>query len=311
MLNLLHDCTRSGYPPEYLLSRIRGRMAAHISEEHCVSKEDTTTFQVDDAVIWDEVSEERRWIYLQMDNALRQALAPLLFYFEINTIVLCLRNLEARQSGVMAVNCEKGLLSEELKEIVLAMDIPASIVLKLERFMGHAGFVMDGLATAYEGGGVQKCEELFRQRFLEQVPVVCSHPEVVNFFRMIIDLKNTLTMSKCLRWKKQEVPMLINGGRIKLRKGDIVPTEYGLKKMIRHFAGGSEAMGGDLHPVELEPLLYAHLSRIMKRRMGSGDPVVCCIGYVWHCFTFTRKWSCDYHAGRFAKQITGNSGIMQ
>ena len=90
-------------------------MAAHISEAHGVSKENTM-YQVDDAVIWDAASKERRWIYLQMENALRQALAPLLFYFEINTIVFCLRNLEVRQSGVVAINCEKGLLSEELKD---------------------------------------------------------------------------------------------------------------------------------------------------------------------------------------------------
>lgn len=305
MLNLLHDCARSGYPPDYLLSRIRGRMAAPVSEKRGAA------FQVDDAVVWDRALEERRWVYMQMDGAIRKALTPLLFYFEINTIVLCLRSLETRQSGIMAFNSEKSLLAEELKRIVQAMDGPIEIVMKLERFMGRAGFVMDGLVTAYEEGGVQRCEELFRQRFLEQVTDVCGHPEVVNFFRRIIDLKNTMTMAKCLRWERQEVPILINGGRLRPRKGVVVPSESGLKKMVRHFTGGLDATGGELHPVELEPVLYAHLSKIMKKRMRSGDPVVCCTGYVWHCFTVARKRSREYHAVRFAEHFSRRSGIVQ
>jgi vacuolar-type H+-ATPase subunit C/Vma6 len=272
---------------------------------------DGSTFQVDDTVIWGAAAEERRWIYLQMDNDLRATLAPLLFYFELNTLVFCLRSLETPQSESMVDNLEKSLLAAELKNILRAMATPAEVVAKLEKFLGSPALDLDGLAAAYGEGGVQKCEELIRRRFFEQVFSGPSHPEVVSFFCRIIDLKNTMTMAKCLRWKKQVVPGLIDGGHIRLRKADRVPTAAGVVKMVRRCTGGLKVTAGELHPVNLESLLYGHLSRTMARQMRSGNPVECCMGYVWHCFAASRKRSGEYHAALFAEHFPGTGEIVQ
>jgi len=255
-------------------------------------------------LIWDEAAAERRWLYLQMDGDLRKDLAPLLVYFELRTLILCLRSLETDMPGAMEVNLTVSLLAKEVKKIVVFRSAPESVIGKLERFLADSPLRLHGLAAAYGEGGVQKCEELIWRRYFEQILAFSSHPEVSRLSRSLIDLRNILTMAKCVRWNEPELPGLINGGYVRIRKADQVPSPATLEEMVRGFTGGRQVAAADLHPVNLEPLLYAHLSTAMRRRMRSMCPVAGCMGYIWHIFTVARKRSGRHHAARFAVNFT-------
>ncbi|MCL7486815.1 MAG: hypothetical protein M8357_01400 [Desulfobulbaceae bacterium] len=306
MLGLLHKCTRAGYPPDYLVSRIRGRIGAPAARAP-ITRAGGYTFREDDAAIWDAAAAERQWLYLQMDDRLRKDLAPLLLYGELPTLIRCLRNLEAGRPDAVEVDLAASLLADEVKKIMAIHGPLAEIVGKLERFFVDTALGLHGLAAAYGEGGVHGCEELIRRRYFEQVFIFAGHPEAIWWLRSLIDLRNVMTLAKCVRWKESERSMLIDGGHIGIRKRDQVPSEAGLEKLVRRFVGGGRAPSSDLHPVSLEPLLHDHLSTAMTRRMRSVCPVACCSGYIWHIFASARKRSGEHHAARFAVNFQGQT----
>lgn len=303
MQSLLHKCTHPGYPVDYLVSRIRGRSGQPVKEEFRYSA-DGGTFQADDTLIWSAAADERYWLYRQIDNGLREALAPVLLYFELNTLVLCLRSLEAHQADSQVIDLEKSIMADGLKKIVTAKIPLSETISKLERYLENSVLNMKGLAAAYQEKGIQGAEELIRKKFLQQVIDSCTHPEAAIFFRRIIDLKNILTMAKCVRWKKEVLPDVISGGDIRLVKDEQVASQASLEKMVRRSAGGIKISSEDLHPVRLEPLLHIHLSKSMRRRMRSGDPVCICIGHMWNCFEVARKRSREYQEALFSEKFT-------
>jgi len=266
-------------------------------------------FQADDSRIWEEAAAQRRWIYLQMEERLRRELAPLLVYFEVDTLVLCLRNLAAGQPDTTVAGMEQSLLREELKRLVLESAALSEVVAGIERYLKGSPLVLEGLAAAYEAKGLQGCEELIRRKFLSLVFSVCDHPAVVDFFRAVVDQYNAISLAKCLRWKKQDVPALFHGGHVRIWKADRTVSENRIARLVRRITGGVRLRGEELHPVRLEPLLHEHLLQGLTRRMRGGDPLVNCIGYVWHGYAAAKKRSGMYHAGRFADNFAGGSEV--
>lgn len=310
MRSLLDQCNRPGYPPDYLVARIRGRMDRREDDVH---GEPTggSRYLADDTVIWDAAAKARRWIYLQMDGNLREILVPVFVHFELRTLVLCLRTLESRQAEFRMVDLEHSLLAKGLKNIFLSPATPAEVIGRVEKFMGDSAFAMNGLVASYGEGGVQGCEEFLRRRFLEQGVAVRRHPAVTGWFRKLIDLRNILTMAKCLRWQVDPTPGLIKGGHLGLRAANQFPAEANLEKLVQRFTGGGKLTTAELHPVKLGPLLHDHLSQQMARRMRSPEPVECCLGYLWHGYAGSRKRSGTYHAARFAEYFPANPESAQ
>lgn len=307
MLCLLNECTRSGYPPDYLMARIRGSLDGYVAG----AQTDGSTFQADDAVIWDAAVKARRWIYLQMESNLREALAPLFIHFELRTMILCLRILEGKQDDSKMINLTQSLLAEGIKKMFLSPALPVEVLGKVEKFMRNSVLAMDGLVTSYVEGGMQGCEKFVRKQFLERVVVVSGCPEVVGLFRKIIDQKNIVTLAKSLRWKIDSSSGLISGGYLRMRKADQLPTQATLEKMVQRFTGGSRVTAAELHPLNLEPLLHDHLAHTVAGRVRSGDPVECCMGYIWQTFVVARKRSEKYHAGRFTEYFPAGSESFQ
>lgn len=270
-----------------------------------------STYPADDTVVWDAAATARRWIYLQMNGNLRETLVPVFVHFELRTLILCLRTMESPQADTRMVDLGHSLLAKGLKNIFLSPATPAEVIGRVEKFMGDSALAMNGLVASYGAGGVQGCEEFIRRRFLEQGVAVSRHPAVTGWFRKLIDLRNILTMAKCLRWHVDPAPGLINGGHLRLRAADQFPAEANLEKMVRRFIGGGQLTTAALHPVSLGSLLHGHLSQQMARRMRSPEPVECCLGYLWHGFAGSRKRSGAYHAARFAEYFPASPESAQ
>ena len=89
MLSLLADNRRPGYPADYLVARIHGRLHKTFAGDQDRFGE-RNTFHESDNHIWDAVAGEREWLYSQMEPKLRMTLAPLLLFFELNGLSLAL-----------------------------------------------------------------------------------------------------------------------------------------------------------------------------------------------------------------------------
>lgn len=296
MQRLLVDCSRHGYPSEYLVARIHGRVHAGFPCTHMENKREDET----DSVIWNAAGDERCWLYGQMEWELRKILAPLFVYHEINTLIAGLRRITAKQPQSRDDHLGYSLLAEGLKKIILGMGSAKEAVASVEKFMAGLPMHADGLSRAYTERGVQGCEELIRTRFFQLAPGSCDHPEVVGFFRTMIDMKNIILVAKHLHWKLPGAPLLIKGGQVKVLRKDSAPTEGDLRLLVRRVVGGQGASAQELNPVALEGVLEEWLAGRMRRLMRSMNPVRCCIGYIWHCFSVTRKRSGDHQAGLFA-----------
>jgi len=256
-----------------------------------------------DTRYWQAAAAERRWLYLQMDQALREALVPMFCYFELDNLVLCLRFLEANHSSGIASILSESLLSRRLKRMIELLYTGKDFVGRVENFLRDTTFEVKGLVEAYREGGVRLGEEFLRRRFFEQVLAACSHPAMTDFFRRIIDIQNTMIMAKCLRWKIREEPGFIAGGYVVMRGVLRKPSEEGVATIVRRTAQGTVVGGEELQPVRLQPLLQAHLTRTLTRKMHSGDPVACCVGYVWNCYVSMRRLSGEFHEVTFTEHF--------
>lgn len=297
MLNLLLDCPFTGYPANYLVARIRGRLERVAWTE--IPGEQQTG---DDSHIWTGAAAERGWLYRQMDETLRKTLAPLFFLFEIETLVRLVRAEEARQGADGNGFPRNTLLSGEIKGIFQGSGATGAKVEQLHGAMKEAGFVMDGLVTAQAENGAQGFEAYLRREFLQQVPAMCGHARVEQFLRTIIDLKNIMTVAKWLRWEKPGVPQLLKGGSAGSKIRSSASLGEALRRMIRRFPGGS-GFAGPANPAHLEPFLLDRLGQGMRGNIRYGGPAECVMGYIWHCHAAARHQSRELHAALFAEMF--------
>jgi len=292
MIRLLHDFYRREYPGEYLLARLcarRGEMMAESSaggENIADSIPDTTPGE------WEQ--KERQWLYGQMNTALRRATAPVFFYFEIKTLTQCLRYAEAGHFEPIDHLVERSLMALGLKKILRSGASVHEVVERLERFFHDSPLPLRGLADCFREKGVQGCEEMIRKFFFVQALNKVHERDTRFFFQYFIALRNTLTVAKSRRWKKEETPRVAVGSEIGSRTTSLTATEDRLRRMIRGLTDGKEVAAAELHPVVLESLLDAALMRVLARRRRAGGEAAACIEYLLR--------------SRF---VAKNSGILQ
>jgi len=93
-MQLLRDITSDGFPTDYVIARVRARRASLTLESQAVLARKAPP-STSDEVIWDGLLAEYAWLYEQADTRMRVHLAPVLALFELKTLVLCLRNIDA------------------------------------------------------------------------------------------------------------------------------------------------------------------------------------------------------------------------
>ncbi len=295
MLQMLLKFPQREFPGDYLMSRLRYKRTLFVSEAQTEEYRGEVP-EVFDADIWARELEERKWLFRQMNGRLRDTLAPLFLYFEINTLVQCLRFLEAGRFDEIDPLLDRSLLSAELKKILRHKSGPADAIAGLERFSRNSSLVLKGFVSAYNDRGIQGCEELIRRNFLEQSLQTCTDPDITAFLRDMVDLKNTLAVAKCVRWGRESAPEVVAGGRIRAKVIAQSVTGEGLRQMVKRWTKEDVITDEQLLPVNLEPALYARLLLKMARARRVAGEVVVCIEYILHSFLMSRNRSLLLHA---------------
>lgn len=313
-MEFLRTLHTRGYPAEYLQARIRGRMERRIADWEPILLAADPLAAVPAApwrgaltgrseeLVWKSLLQELAWLYSQMDAALRGVFFPLFGYFELRTIVLCLRNMGNGNSVKIEELLTYTLLDERIKEVMREGSGPSAAVEALAAIFAAGDTRFARLRKAYGEHGLAGFERELADLYLEGLLREPSHPIMAAFFSRLIDTINTLTLYKHLRWGLTAPPHFVQGGSI----GSAVFVETAEKKemggaalLLRRLTGEEAA---PYSSVGLEQLLLQALARCTRRwgREESGMGLI--LDYIWRCRMEARNLSLLIHGGELERE---------
>jgi vacuolar-type H+-ATPase subunit C/Vma6 len=319
-MELLRDMAGRGYPRDYLLARIKGRRRylvgdwrALLAAPDPLSAIAVTPYRQGpvpgaEEVIWSGLLRESAWLYAQMEEEVRSILAPLFLYFELRTVLLCLRQRQAGEGR----NCEEllrfTLLSTQVQRVLQAENDTPTAVSDLSSLFARLAQPFKGLRQAYRKQGVAGFEERLATVYLEHVAHSRLNPVLGEFFSRLIDVRNAITLAKYRRWRITAPPSFIRGGTIKeslLREAAQQGDGSLGGAIILRLAGGEAAPAAD----NLESLLLARLTRLVRSRGREPDGIGCILDYLWRLAMEARNLSLLVHGAEIDRDLLGGELI--
>lgn len=292
--DLLRVDRKSGYPAEYLLSRIRGRRSRLIRDWRAVLSSTSPAdylasplyhgFVRERALegLWRSLQKEYVWVFAQMDEGMRKVLAPYFLYAELRTITVCLRLLQGDKAQEIGESLADSLLGEQLKT-ALREEAPADAIGGLEDALTPLSDAFRGLAAVYGDEGLRGVEQQIVRRYLEAVLERTLHPVVREFFIRIIDARNVLTLYKSLKFGARNAALFLEGGTIgtgrlrELQERDDLLSVMGLVRQ----ASGTAITAPE--PTQTEVALYRGITRYLKREGRDPLGTALVLDYLWRC----------------------------
>lgn len=313
-MNLLRDLNTAGYPADYLRARIRGRRACLTSDWESLLAADEPLAAVPTApqragfaaltkeTAWLAAQREFAWLYGQMEPGERKLFAPVFGYFELRTLVLCLRNKETGNVGEIGNLLEWSLLPEKLKGILLEETGTAEGMERITAFLAHDVFRQE-LKRHFCGEGLSGFERGLTDLYLMQSIGGRPNPAVAEFLRALIDTENIMSLCKQLRWRIPAPPWLSRGGR--LRESDLMRVASrgemaGLAPLVRRLTG--EELPA-FSPEEVEHQLLCWLGRFLRRRCNEPSGVGLILDYLWSVRMEARNLSLLAHGRDMGREM--------
>ncbi len=294
-MQLLQDLEDRGYPAEYLLSRIRGRRARLISDWNPLIFEAAVpdylssvryrgfVKETSPGSIWKNVIAEYRWVYVQMNGQLRQLFGPFFLYAELRTLFIGLRHLKDRNPGRARELLNVSLLSDEVKDLLIAGNDLAAAIRDIERFFLPISDRFAGLTETLKTEGLRGIEQKITNTYLAVIFNSKLHPIMRNFFARLIDSRNIMNVYKYLKLEQQKGLPVIPGGSIPKQKFlEVVAKEdlFGVCSLIREFF---RIKVDTPDPTKIEIALYKGITRFLKNAgrelLGAG----LILDYLWKC----------------------------
>jgi hypothetical protein len=294
MLSLLTEAPGSGYPADYLSARIQGRRGVLLAATGATPGR-VVAAERDDSSYWQQAAAERSWLFRQLDLELRAALAPLFVFFELGALARVLRYLAGEKPGDADRVLQASMLAPRIRTVLRGREGVAEVLTRLERSSAGLVLFLAGIRESYREGGLQRCEEMLRNRFLTQALAMVRQGDLVHFFRAVVDVKNILAVAKWLRWRPASMPVLVPGGQLPITGPGQKMTEERLARMVRHWTHGQDSAGDRLRPEHLESILQTHLLQRLTRRRREGSVAAACIEYVWRGHAFAHECSLRLH----------------
>ncbi|MBJ6725174.1 hypothetical protein [Geomesophilobacter sediminis] len=298
-MDALRAPTAAGYPREYLCARIGARRTflhhdwdAMLAAPDPIAGLPAAPFRsapvTTEQEIWSAAQREWSWLYAQMEPRLRRGFAPLFLYFELRTVILCLRQQPAGAATEDLLR--SSLLSPVLCRVLLMDREPSETVRGVIRFFVGVGLPNRELSTGYRERGLAGLEERLTDRYLERTVAQRLDPLLRRVLGRIIDLRNALQLAKALRWG-MNAPAFLAGGTV-------APAWFA--KAIHNGAARAsveaQLMGGgiDLAAENLEAQLLGRVSREVRSwgRVAGNGPI---LDYLWSVAMEARNLSLLWH----------------
>ena len=305
-----------GYPTDYLLARLRhrrGNLASARSSAGAIDEALGQLLQHGPAVTPLQaratMHREFRWVYLQMNRELRVAFAPFFLWFELRTIVICLRHLRAGEREQSAERLSESLMGVRLQGALTSTAPPFAAAGPLAELAGADARQARELEGWYRERKGREYEQRLIALYLEQSTRQRLHPALQDFFSLTVDLKNLVAAAKQLRWGVFEPSPLIAGGKVsRVRLEQLLKQrdEAGLLGLLPRFPDQPTPQSV---PEKLEHLLLAHLTRELRRhaadRLGAGF----ILAYLWECYLQSLNSALAHHAGTFGTELLSGEQV--
>lgn len=321
-MELLQKIEDRGYPTDYLLSRIRGRRVAMITdwkplifgttplESLLSSRYRDFMSDVSSESEWRHLLREFRWVYLQMNRTLRDIFWPFFLYSELRTVFLCIRYRAANEKTKIERILTYSLLSKSFKKILIRSEDIYSTIEGVENSFLPLSLKFEGIKEIFVKDGLKGVEQRLTNSYLEYTVSLKLHHVIKIFFVRIIDSRNIITLYKYLRWNVEGEPYFIKGGSISVPKlREIMHKEdiFGVLSII-HKLTGIAVQEPDATSVETS--LYRGMTHFL-RRVGkelSGEGLI--MDYLWRCSIEAMNLGILYH-GRDIDRETINMELIK
>lgn len=319
-MGLLRDLVDRGYPREYLLARIKGRRRFLVADWRALLASPDPLAAIaatpyrqgpvpgNEAEIWSDLLQELAWLYAQMEQGTRLSFAPLFLYFELRTVILCLRQRLAGDGGNCAQLLRFSLLSPQVQRVLQAEHDTPAVISELSALFAALAQPFKGLGQAYREHGMAGFEERLATVYLEQVATGRLHPVLGEFFRRLIDVRNAMTLAKHRRWRITSPPCFIKGGSIKetLFLEAAREAEGSAALSVLHRLAGPQA---DLAAGNLESILLGRLTRLVRGMGREPSGIGCILDYLWQTAMQARNLSLFLHGERIGPDLLGGELI--
>ncbi len=290
MRALLRDMP-AGVPAECLLARIRGRRSLLIRDwDRVLARQPLSSLP---PAPWRRAStgtegrplqalqQEHFWVFSRMDEQLRRYTAPFFWLAELRTLSLCLRILTGGRID-LGFLLDRSLLAGSIRNLLRRAVGSAPAVDGLELHLAAHDPDFAGLAETFRTGGPGALEAALYERSLRILSRNRVHPQMCRFVALEIDSRNLITASKRLRWRLNTIPPLLEGGTIPaMRLTELFRRRdsAGLLQLAMRLGGAAPYSESD----ELEAVLHASRSRVMRRLARGEDGVGTVLDYLCRC----------------------------
>lgn len=304
-----------GYPPDYLLARIRGKKARFIHDWTPLLASPTPLEQLPEGHyqrvsgeeppegIWRALLSEYRWVYYQMNSALRSILGPFFVYAELRTLFICLRNLKEMKRDRAKEMLSASLFSEELREILSDSVDDVAAVRAAEAILRRLSVKFSGVTEVLRQKGLSGFEHELTRRYFSVIVEVVLDPVLQIFFMRLTDARNTLALAKLLKLESPAEHSFIPGGTIgpvKLKEILHKKNRSDLERLLRKITG-EEIASADT--VKLEAALYRGITRSLKKAGRSPLGVGPILEYLWGCSIEAMNLSVLCYAGGMEQDL--------
>jgi vacuolar-type H+-ATPase subunit C/Vma6 len=296
---LLRVIESGGYPFEYLLARIAIRRGDLIADWKPILNAADPPAAIPAGIrrklpedrsaegLWKGLLHEFAWVYGQLDDAARALFAPFFTWFELKTLILCLRNKAAKNSAKIKVLLTASLLAENLQKILAGERDTFAAVAAVETAFTSRSAAFRGLRDIFRSKGLQGLEQELTDTWLEQTSAAELHPALRDFIRGLIDFRNLLNLYKRLHWEVPGTPSFLKGGLIgKARLEEVLDARQpaGFAALLNRFPGVQGEVGVSGKP---EHLLLGGMTRSLRNK--SREPSGCglLLDYLWRSYIET------------------------
>jgi len=293
-------------PLPYLMARIAGRRACLVTEwprvlaaAEPLASLPPSPYRLSpdvggDAGLWGGLQREFAWVHRQMGRGMQTIFEPFFLPLELRTLFMALRLRAGGEEGsVLAGVLRFSLLNGPVKGLLReGAGLPAILagVGANADFWPGAGH---DLPEILHQEGLAVCEERLVDACLGHAARRRLHPDMAWYVARVIDLANSVALTKHLRWKMSQ-HSFIEGGSIPgaLFREAARDAEGGTARRI---IGRIARLEADLDLSGLVQLLAARIGRNLRRRGREPGGVGMILDYLWRRLTETRNLSLLLH----------------
>ena len=319
---LLRGSEKSGYPTDYLLTRIRGKRASLISAWDCLLDASSPLeylssgrfgIPVGDRSadgVWRHLMKEFGWVHAQMNRTLRDVFLPFFLYGELRTIFICLRQTQGRKPEKIERLLSLSLLSERIKKVLRTGEDVNAVLRGIEPFFAGLSGQFVGMETLFDKEGLQAVEQHLTDRYLEYVVRSGPHPTIKAFFSDIIDARNVLSLYKYLRHVPKAPPPFIRCGRLREEKFTAIAGKkdlFSIIPLVLELTGTTLTVPS---ASEVENALYRKISRSLRKTARDPLGVGVVLEYLWRCSLQATNLSILFHGAGMEREVLSEELIQ-